>query len=115
MQVWNLKDDDVSILHGLETPGHRSDIRTVALSSDDSLLLSGSNNEVKIWNPRYPPPSPSAPPPPVRSVLRQKCITSDRSKSVPESLCCFFFFFFSFFGRDRYYLHKCNDSNFQEK
>ena len=56
MQVWNLKDDDVSILHGLETPGHRSDIRTVALSSDDSLLLSGSNNEVKIWNPRYPPP-----------------------------------------------------------
>ena len=54
VQVWNLKDADVSILHALEAPGHRSDIRTVALSSDDSLLLSGSNNEVKIWNPRYP-------------------------------------------------------------
>lgn len=50
--MWRLKDDDVSILHGLEAPGHRSDIRAVALSSDDSLLLSGSNNEVKIWNPR---------------------------------------------------------------
>ena len=54
MQVWSLKNDDISVLHGLEAPGHRSDIRTVALSSDDSLLLSGSNNEVKIWNPRYP-------------------------------------------------------------
>ena len=39
-------------LHGLEAPGHRSDIRTLALSSDDALLLSGSNNQVKIWNPR---------------------------------------------------------------
>ena len=54
LQVWSIKDDDVSVLHGLEAPGHRSDIRTVALSSDDSLMLSGSNNEVKIWNPRYP-------------------------------------------------------------
>ncbi|KAL3161937.1 hypothetical protein ABBQ38_009019 [Trebouxia sp. C0009 RCD-2024] len=52
LEVWNLNDADVSILHALEAPGHRSDIRTVALSSDDSLLLSGSNNEVKIWNPR---------------------------------------------------------------
>ena len=51
-QVWHIKDEEVSRLHGLEAPGHRSDIRTVALSSDDSLLLSGSNNEVKIWNPR---------------------------------------------------------------
>lgn len=47
-----MKGEDVSRLHGLEAPGHRSDIRTVALSSDDSMLLSGSNNEVKIWNPR---------------------------------------------------------------
>jgi len=52
LQVWHIKDEDVSRLHDLESPGHRSDIRTVALSSDDSLLLSGSNNEVKIWNPR---------------------------------------------------------------
>lgn len=52
LEVWSWKDGDVSILHALEAPGHRSDIRTVALSSDDSLLLSGSNNEVKIWNPR---------------------------------------------------------------
>ncbi|KAL0021070.1 hypothetical protein WJX79_008561 [Trebouxia sp. C0005] len=52
LEVWHIKDEDVSRLHGLDSPGHRSDIRTVALSSDDSLLLSGSNNEVKIWNPR---------------------------------------------------------------
>ena len=52
LQVWHIKDEEVSRLHGLDSPGHRSDIRTVALSSDDSLLLSGSNNEVKIWNPR---------------------------------------------------------------
>ncbi len=52
LQVWHIKDEEVSCLHSLNSPGHRSDIRTVALSSDDSLLLSGSNNEVKIWNPR---------------------------------------------------------------
>ena len=52
LQVWQVKGEDVSRLHGLEAAGHRSDIRTVALSSDDSMLLSGSNTEVKIWNPR---------------------------------------------------------------
>lgn len=52
MQVWQVRGEDVTRLHGLEAPGHRSDIRTVALASDDSMLLSGSNNEVKIWNPR---------------------------------------------------------------
>ncbi|KAG0291825.1 hypothetical protein BGZ98_002857 [Dissophora globulifera] len=34
----------------LEIAGHRSDIRTVALSSDDELLCSASNNSLKIWN-----------------------------------------------------------------
>lgn len=52
MQVWQVRDEEVTRWHGLEAPGHRSDIRTVALASDDSMLLSGSNNEVKIWNPR---------------------------------------------------------------
>lgn len=51
-QVWQVSSEDVRRLHGLEAPGHRSDIRTVALASDDSMLLSGSNSEVKIWNPR---------------------------------------------------------------
>ncbi|KAL6045453.1 beta transducin [Balamuthia mandrillaris] len=34
----------------IELPGHRSDIRSVALSDDDTLLLSTSNNMVKVWN-----------------------------------------------------------------
>ena len=31
-------------------PGHRSDIRAVALSSDDELLLSTSHHDAKVWN-----------------------------------------------------------------
>lgn len=37
-------------LYALELPGHRTDIRTLCLSSDDALLASGSNGSVKIWN-----------------------------------------------------------------
>lgn len=37
-------------LYALELPGHRTDIRTLSLSSDDALLASGSNGSVKIWN-----------------------------------------------------------------
>ncbi|KAG0341393.1 hypothetical protein BG004_006043 [Podila humilis] len=42
--------DEPSRTHTLELAGHRSDIRTVALSSDDELLCSASNNSLKIWN-----------------------------------------------------------------
>lgn len=31
-------------------PGHRFDIRSVDISEDDSLLYTGSNDQVKIWN-----------------------------------------------------------------
>eukprot|EP00127_Corallochytrium_limacisporum_P004403 Clim_evm11s161 gene=Clim_evmTU11s161 len=34
------------------TNGHRTDIRSLALSSDNALLASGSHGEVKLWNPR---------------------------------------------------------------
>lgn len=37
-------------LHAVELPGHRTDIRTLSLSSDDALLASGSNGSLKIWN-----------------------------------------------------------------
>lgn len=37
-------------LYAVELPGHRTDIRTLALSSDDALLASGSNGSLKIWN-----------------------------------------------------------------
>lgn len=31
--------------------GHRSDVRCLALSSDDKQLLSGSNSGCKLWDP----------------------------------------------------------------
>ncbi|GFR42436.1 hypothetical protein Agub_g3341 [Astrephomene gubernaculifera] len=36
----------------LDLPGHRSDIRALALSPDDSALLSASSAGLKLWNPR---------------------------------------------------------------
>ncbi|RKP11159.1 WD40-repeat-containing domain protein [Thamnocephalis sphaerospora] len=39
-----------SKLFSVDLPGHRSDVRTLALSSDDELLCSASNNGIKIWN-----------------------------------------------------------------
>ncbi|KAK4954519.1 beta transducin [Elasticomyces elasticus] len=35
---------------GLDIPGHRTDIRTLALSSDDRMLASASAGQLKIWN-----------------------------------------------------------------
>ncbi|KAK5172170.1 beta transducin [Saxophila tyrrhenica] len=34
----------------VEVPGHRAAVRTLALSSDDRMLLSASNKQLKIWN-----------------------------------------------------------------
>lgn len=31
-------------------PGHRFDIRSLDINEDDSLLYTGSNNQIKIWN-----------------------------------------------------------------
>ena len=36
----------------MDTPGHRSGPRALALSSDDAVLLSAAAGEVKLWNPR---------------------------------------------------------------
>ncbi|KAH9843888.1 WD-repeat-containing protein [Rhodofomes roseus] len=37
-------------IYSVDLPGHRTDVRTMCLSSDDSLLASGSNGSLKIWN-----------------------------------------------------------------
>lgn len=37
-------------LYSLDLPGHRSDIRSLCISSDDSLLASASAGSLKIWN-----------------------------------------------------------------
>ena len=34
----------------LDLPGHRTDIRTLSLSSDDRMLASASNGQLKLWN-----------------------------------------------------------------
>ncbi|KAI7977467.1 hypothetical protein EIK77_007089 [Talaromyces pinophilus] len=36
----------------VDLPGHRTDIRSLALSSDDRMLASASNGTLKIWNVR---------------------------------------------------------------
>ena len=51
----NSKDDqlpDYSRTLSVEMPGHRADIRALALSSDDRMLASASNGGLKIWNVR---------------------------------------------------------------
>ncbi|PCH41262.1 WD-repeat-containing protein [Wolfiporia cocos MD-104 SS10] len=37
-------------IYSVDLPGHRTDVRTLCLSSDDALLASGSNGSLKIWN-----------------------------------------------------------------
>ncbi|KAG6885207.1 hypothetical protein C0993_004889 [Termitomyces sp. T159_Od127] len=34
----------------VDLPGHRTDVRTLSLSSDDEILASASNDSLKIWN-----------------------------------------------------------------
>ena len=36
----------------VDIPGHRTDIRSIALSSDDRMLASASNGSLKVWNTR---------------------------------------------------------------
>ncbi|PRP82102.1 hypothetical protein PROFUN_03792, partial [Planoprotostelium fungivorum] len=36
--------------HELTLPGHRSDVRDVCISVDDTLVMTTSNTEIKIWN-----------------------------------------------------------------
>ena len=43
---------DYSRTFSVEMPGHRADIRCLALSSDDRMLASASHGSLKIWNVR---------------------------------------------------------------
>ncbi|KAJ2900614.1 hypothetical protein MKZ38_002313 [Zalerion maritima] len=55
----------------VEIPGHRSEIRSIALSSDDKMLASASNGSLKVWN-----------------VKSQSCIRT--FDECGEALCCAF-------------------------
>ncbi|KAA8570580.1 hypothetical protein EYC84_002840 [Monilinia fructicola] len=61
---------DYSRTLSVEMPGHRADIRALALSSDDRMLASASNGGLKIWN-----------------VRTRTCI---RSFECGYALCCAF-------------------------
>lgn len=41
---------DYKKLYSVEMAGHRSDVRSLALSSDDRMLASASSDSLKIWN-----------------------------------------------------------------
>lgn len=46
------EDPDYTRSLAVDIPGHRTDIRSIALSSDDRMLASASNGTLKIWNVR---------------------------------------------------------------
>jgi U3 small nucleolar RNA-associated protein 12 len=53
IELWDVKDDmEPEKVASIDGMGHRSDVRSIALSSDDSLCLSTSNSGAKVWNPR---------------------------------------------------------------
>lgn len=39
-------------VHSVELPGHRQDVRALAVSSDDQVLASAANGTLKVWNVR---------------------------------------------------------------
>ena len=41
---------DYTRLFSVDMPGHRTDVRALAVSSDDRMLASASNGALKIWN-----------------------------------------------------------------
>ncbi|KAF8640072.1 hypothetical protein AX17_001313 [Amanita inopinata Kibby_2008] len=41
---------EASRIYSVDLPGHRTDVRALCLSSDDQLLASVSNGQLKIWN-----------------------------------------------------------------
>ncbi|KAK7729579.1 beta transducin [Botryosphaeria dothidea] len=56
--------------YSVELPGHRADVRSLALSSDDRMLASASSGSLKIWN-----------------IRTQTCL---RTLECGYALCCAF-------------------------
>lgn len=51
LELHVVQSETSSKLVTIDLQGHRSDVRSVALSSDNTLLMSTSYNVAKIWNP----------------------------------------------------------------
>ena len=50
IEVHRVGAEDVVLAGELESMGHRSDVRSLALSTDDTMIASGSSHSVKVWN-----------------------------------------------------------------
>ncbi|XP_030493380.2 uncharacterized protein LOC115709420 [Cannabis sativa] len=51
LEFYSIDSDAANKTLAIDLQGHRSDVRSVTLSSDNTLLMSTSHNAVKIWNP----------------------------------------------------------------
>ncbi|XP_010510338.1 PREDICTED: WD repeat-containing protein 3-like [Camelina sativa] len=51
LEFYSLKSSENEKTVTIEHQGHRSDVRSLTLSEDNTLLMSTSYSEVKIWNP----------------------------------------------------------------
>lgn len=51
LEIYSIESSSTTRTSTIELQGHRSDIRSVTLSSDNTLLMSTSHSAIKIWNP----------------------------------------------------------------
>ncbi|XP_058207905.1 uncharacterized protein LOC131320971 [Rhododendron vialii] len=51
LEIYSIDTSSTTKTNAIELQGHRSDIRSVTLSADNTLLMSTSHSAVKIWNP----------------------------------------------------------------
>ena len=62
-EVHDVGEEGAAKVHTVDREGHRTDVRALALASDDSVMVTCSHEEVKVWS-----PSPSGAPRCLRSV-----------------------------------------------
>ncbi|KAL0375010.1 UNVERIFIED_CONTAM: putative WD repeat-containing protein C3D6.12 [Sesamum radiatum] len=51
LEIYSIESTSATKTSAIELQGHRSDVRSVTLSSDNTLLMSTSHSTIKIWNP----------------------------------------------------------------
>ncbi|KDP29196.1 hypothetical protein JCGZ_16585 [Jatropha curcas] len=51
LEFYSIESNTATKSLSIELQGHRSDVRSVTLSSDNSILMSTSHNAIKFWNP----------------------------------------------------------------
>ncbi|KAH1078516.1 hypothetical protein GLYMA_19G186600v4 [Glycine max] len=51
LEFYSIEQGETKKTLAIDLQGHRSDVRSVTLSSDNTFLMSTSHNAIKIWNP----------------------------------------------------------------